>query len=254
MSAPDSRSGAKILGTRVDVLSYASAVDQLLRWTREPVGRVVCAANVHMIMEAHDSREFQDVVNSADMVTSDGVPLVWTLRLLGLADAERVYGPDLMIHLCRAAEASGVPVGFYGGTQLVLHRMVEALRNKFPRLNVAYAHSPPFRELSAEEDLDVIDAVRASGVRLLFVGLGCPKQERWMAAHKTDFGVVQIGVGAAFAFHAGTVKQAPKWLQTRGLEWLFRLAVEPRRLWRRYLIHNPRFVALVATELRRRAR
>lgn len=252
VSVPDSAVGASsrsVLGMRVDAGSYPSTVERIIAWAADRQPHYVCVANVHMVMEAHDSPAFKQIVNGADMVTSDGMPLVFMLRRLGLPQAERVYGPTLTLHVCEAAAAQGVPVGFYGGTPEAIDGLQAELARRFPKLEICYAHSPPFRELTAEEDSRMVDAIVASGARLLFVGLGCPKQERWMAAHKDRLPLVQLGVGAAFAFHAGQVKQAPAWMQARGLEWLFRLAVEPRRLWKRYLYNNPRFLVLAAMQL-----
>jgi N-acetylglucosaminyldiphosphoundecaprenol N-acetyl-beta-D-mannosaminyltransferase len=245
-----------ILGARVDATSYSDATTRVLAWASAGESRYVCVSNVHVTMEAYDSAEFRAVVNGADLVTPDGVPLVWALRWLGLRDATRVYGPTLTLHVLERAAAAGIHVGFYGATPEVLTQMVEACRQKFAGLNVAYAHSPPFRQHTPEEDAAQVREINDSGARLLFVGLGCPKQERWMAAHKAQVNAVMLGVGAAFDFIAGVKPQAPRWMQHAGLEWLFRLATEPRRLWRRYLYHNPRFVLLFATQylsfLRRR--
>jgi len=234
---------------RVDASTYADATNRILDWAAGPAPRMVCVANVHMTMEAHDSPEFQAIVNASDLVTSDGMPLVWMLRRLGLPQAERVYGPTLTLHVCEAAAKSDTPVAFYGGSPEALEGLTQELTTRFPNIDIAYAFSPPFRQLSGQEDQQVTNDINASGARILFVGLGCPKQERWMAAHKDRLPLVQLGVGAAFDFHAGNVKQAPAWLQDRGLEWLFRLVVEPRRLWRRYLYNNPRFLALAAVQL-----
>jgi N-acetylglucosaminyldiphosphoundecaprenol N-acetyl-beta-D-mannosaminyltransferase len=151
--------------------------------------------------------------------------------------------------LCEAAALNNVPVGFYGGSPESLQDMVGNLKSFFPELNIAYTYSPPFRPLTAQEDERISRDIEASGAKILFVGLGCPKQERWMAEHKDRLNVVMLGVGAAFDFHAGRLKRAPRWLQKLGLEWVFRLIMEPRRLWKRYLRHHPRFVALVALQL-----
>ncbi len=237
---------------RVDATSYAAATAQVTEWARSHEPRSVCAANVHMTMVAADHADFRELVNRADLVTPDGMPLVWMLKRLGVPSASRVYGPTLMLHICEAAARDGIPVGFYGDTDEVLADLRDFLRTHSPQLKVAYAYAPPFRTLSPEEDAQVIDTIRASGARILFVGLGCPKQERWMAQHRDRLPLVQLGVGAAFAFHAGHVRQAPAWLQKRGLEWAFRLLVEPRRLWRRYLYNNPRFLFLAALQLLRR--
>ncbi len=234
---------------RVDASNYSEATALIIDWAGQATPRQVCVANVHMTMEAYDSAEFKTIVNSSDMVTSDGMPLVWMLRRLGVPQAERVYGPTLTLHVCEAAAQAGIPVGFYGGSPSAITDLRHELAARFPKLMITYAFSPPFRQLSRQEDEQITEEINASGARILFVGLGCPKQERWMAAHKDRLKLVQLGVGAAFDFHAGKVKQAPAWLQDRGLEWLFRLAVEPRRLWRRYLYNNPRFLALAARQL-----
>lgn len=237
-----------ILGMRVDRTSYQEASELIASWSagREP--RYVCVANVHMTMTSRDDAAFRAVVNNADLVTPDGMPLVWMLRRLGQPDATRVYGPTLMLHVCGMAARESIPVGFYGGTEDQLSGLVHSLTKRYPSLRIAYAHAPPFRALTPEEDAQVVANIRASGARILFVGLGCPKQERWMAAHK-QLPLVQVGVGAAFAFHAGEVRQAPQWMQNRGLEWAFRVVMEPRRLWRRYFFNNPRFVLLAALQL-----
>lgn len=238
-----------ILGMRVDATSYKDAVSRVLDWASARESRYVCVANVHMTMEAYDSLEFQRIVNSADLVTPDGMPLVWMLRKLGVSNQRRVYGPALMDRLCEIASREGVPVGLYGGRRETLDELKARLRAKYPNLNIVYAHSPPFRSLTAAEDERVVEEINASGARILFVGLGCPKQERWMAEHKGRIKAVMLGVGAAFDFHAGRVPQAPPWMQRMGLEWLFRLVMEPRRLWQRYAKHNPRFVVLALMQL-----
>ena len=235
-----------ILGTRTDPTTYADAATRVLAWASTPESRYVCVSNVHVTMEAYDSAEYRAVVNGADLVTPDGMPLVWALRLFGVADATRVYGPTLTVYVLERAAAAGVAVGFYGATSEVLATLLDTCRRRFQGLRVAYAHAPPFRQLTAEEDAAVVGEINASGARILFVGLGCPKQERWMASHKGAVNATMLGVGAAFDFLAGTKPQAPAWMQRAGLEWLFRLGTEPRRLWRRYAYHNPRFVALLA--------
>jgi len=195
-----------------------------------------------MTMETVDSQEFSQVVNQADLVTSDGMPLVWMLKQLGLPESERVYGPELVLRVCEMAEREGLNIGLYGGTEQSLASFKAFLSVQFPKLNVSYSWAPPFRPLTDEEDQKVIREVASSDTNILFVGIGCPKQERWMAAHKSSIQAVQLGVGAAFDFHSGTIRQAPKWMGNAGLEWLFRLSMEPKRLWRRYVVHNPRFI------------
>ena len=235
-----------ILGTRTDSTSYSDATTRVLAWANTRESRYVCVSNVHVTMESYDSTEYRAIVNGADLVTADGMPLVWALRLFGVAGATRVYGPTLTVHVLERAALVGVPVGFYGASPEVVARMLDVCQQRFAELRVAYAHSPPFRQLTAEEDGEVVREINRSGARILFVGLGCPKQERWMASHKDSVNAVMLGVGAAFDFLAGVKPQAPAWMQRVGLEWLFRLATEPRRLWWRYAYHNPRFVALLA--------
>lgn len=235
-----------ILGTRTDASSYSDTAARVLAWANARESRYVCVSNVHVTMESYDSADYRAVVNGADLVTPDGMPLVWALRLFGVPQATRVYGPTLTLHVLEGAAAAGVSVGFYGSSAEVLTRMLEACRRRFPELRVAYSHAPPFRQPTVEEDAAAVDEINRSGTQVLFVGLGCPKQERWMAAHKGRVNSVMLGVGAAFDFLAGVKPQAPAWMQRIGLEWAFRLATEPRRLWRRYAYHNPRFVALLA--------
>ena len=235
-----------ILGTRIDATSYSDATNRVIAWARTPDSHYVCVANVHVTMESYDSADYSAVVNGADLVTPDGMPLVWALRLFGVPGASRVYGPTLTMHVLERAAAEGVAVGFYGASSEVLTRLSDMCRRRYPELRIAYVHAPPFRQLTAVEDAAVVREINASGARVLFVGLGCPKQERWMASHKGSVSAVMIGVGVAFDYIAGMKPQAPKWMQRAGLEWLFRLATEPRRLWRRYAYHNPRFVAMLA--------
>lgn len=238
-----------IFGIGISSTSYDLIVKGLRGWLYSHESRYICIANVHTVMEAYDSPRFAGVVNRADLVTPDGMPLVWMMRLKGVKDQRRVYGPTLMLRLLEAAGRENIPVGFYGGKPEVLELLTERMQARHEGLNIAYCYSPPFRELSPGEDASVVEQINRSGVRILFVGLGCPKQEMWMAAHRGKVDAVMVGVGAAFDFHAGVKPQAPGWLQTLGLEWMFRLLTEPKRLWRRYLYHNPRFLVLAALDL-----
>jgi N-acetylglucosaminyldiphosphoundecaprenol N-acetyl-beta-D-mannosaminyltransferase len=244
----------RILGMRVDATSYAHASHEILRWARQGESRYVCVATVNNVIEAYDDPGYQAVIEAADLVTPDGMPLVWGLRLLGVAGATRVYGPDLTPVVCQLATEQGVPVGFYGGAEDVLGTLTARLERRFPELQVVYRSSPPFRPLTPEEERQTVEGLHRSGARILFVGLGAPKQERWMAGHRGQVDAVMLGVGAAFDFLAGRKRQAPRLVQRLGLEWLFRLAHEPRRLWRRYLYRNPRFIALFAAQLLRERR
>jgi N-acetylglucosaminyldiphosphoundecaprenol N-acetyl-beta-D-mannosaminyltransferase len=238
-----------ILSSRIDPSSYPEAVAQIIHWTKRGESRSVYAANVHMVMEAYDSVKFRKVINTADLVTPDGMPLVWVLRWKGYSQQQRVYGPTLMLKLLAVAADEKIPVGFLGSTKNTLQILTEKMVTKFPGLMVEVKIAPPFRSVSQIEDQELVQQIKASGVKLLFVGLGCPKQENWIAAHHGKIKAVMVGVGAAFDFHAGTVRQAPHWMQKLGLEWLFRLIQEPKRLWKRYSLTNPRFIILIAWEL-----
>jgi N-acetylglucosaminyldiphosphoundecaprenol N-acetyl-beta-D-mannosaminyltransferase len=241
---------AEVVSFPVAALSYNRAVDAVLTDLKAGRAGYVCVANVHMVMEAYDDPAFAAVVKGARFTTSDGMPLVWMLQAQGLKEAERVYGPTLTWELCAAAAREGLPIGLYGGTEQSLDDFREVLAERYPNLEVACAISPPFRPLTAEEDAEYTARLRDSGARLIFVGIGCPRQEKWMAAHTAMLpNAMLFGVGAAFDFHSGRVRQSPPVLQRLGLEWACRLAVEPRRLWRRYVIHNPRFVLLALWQL-----
>lgn len=238
-----------ILSVRVNTTSYAATSELVIGWARSFESRFVCIANVHMLMEVFDSPIYKQVINSADLVTPDGVPLVWLLRMKGQKDQQRVYGPTLMLHLLEAAAREHVPVGFYGSSPQVLESLIKRMQARYERLNVAFSYSPPFRAMNPEEDAESINQINQSGARILFVGLGCPNQEIWMAEHRGKVNPVMLGVGAAFDFLAGLKPQAPAWMQKIGLEWFYRLLSEPRRLWKRYLYHNPRFVVLAIADL-----
>ncbi|UZQ55480.1 WecB/TagA/CpsF family glycosyltransferase [Trichothermofontia sichuanensis B231] len=238
-----------ILGSRVDATNYDAACDLIQRWAEARQSRYVIAANVHVVMTAYWQPAFQQIVNQAALVTPDGMPLVWALRLLGVVDAVRVYGPDLMLAWCDRAARSGVPLYLYGGTPTMLEKLSHQLTGQFPGLAIVGCYAPPFRPLTPAEEAADAARILASGARVVLVGLGCPKQEQWMARQQEQLPLVMIGVGAAFSFHSGEVSQAPRWMMAWGLEWLYRLLVEPRRLWRRYLINNPVFVVLLGWQL-----
>ena len=238
-----------VLGMRVNVTSYARASSTIRDWAEQGASKYVCVATVNNVMESYDSPQFQRVMNEADLVTPDGMPLVWGLRLLGHRGATRVYGPDLTPVVLERAAADGIPVGFYGGSPDVLARLQEIVKDRFPNLQITYAFFPPFRPLTKDEDEEVVAAINRSGARILFIGLNTPKQDYWMAEHKGRIQAVMLGVGAAFDFLAGSKRQAPRWMMQIGMEWFFRLCTEPRRLWKRYLKHNPRFAVLFTLQL-----
>ena len=231
-----------IITTRIAATSYEHASQQVIAWAHDKTPCFVSAANVHVVMEACDNTQFTAALKKADLITPDGVPLVWALKMLGVKNATRVYGPDLTLSVCEAAENESVPIALYGSTPDILADFVSFLNRRYPALNVACSISPPFRRLSDEEDAQYVKQLNDSGARILFVGLGCPKQELWIADHLDKINMVMLAVGVAFDFHAGATLQAPRWIMRLGLEWLFRLMVEPKRLWKRYVRHNPRFV------------
>lgn len=233
-----------VLGMCLDPLNPTEACSQVLAWAAKAESRFICHANVHMTMEAWDASTLQAVFNSSDLTLPDGMPLVWGLKLLGAKQARQVRGGDLMLLVCERAAAAGVPVALYGGRGEYADDLACFLRSTYPDLRLACFIVPPFRPVTEEEDASYVRELNDSGARIVFVGLGCPKQELWMAEHRGKVNAVMIGVGAAFDFFAGRTKQAPVWMQRGGLEWLFRLLSEPRRLWKRYLKHNPRFVLL----------
>ena len=231
-----------VLSLPIDVISYSTAVAQILHWAMYRESRYICAANVHMFMEAQDDPRLAECIQRADLVTADGMPLVWALRAQGFRRATRVYGPDLMLLLCEAAARLQIPVGLFGSTPAVMSDLRHRLVERFPSLRIPYSFSPPQRVAGAPEEGSTLQALAASGAALLFVGLGCPKQELWMASQRGRLDLVMVGVGAAFDFHSGHVRQAPRLLQRFGLEWAFRLSQEPKRLAGRYLRHNPEFL------------
>lgn len=236
------RQTGRVLGIRIDALGWNEAIARLLNWARHNDSRYVTICNAHVVVTASQDGAYRAVIDSSDMATPDGAPVAWMLRRQGFAGQQRINGPDLTWALARACEAEGVSVFFYGSTAETLDKLRQRLLAAFPALRIAGMESPPFRQLSAEEDAQAVERMNASGAGIVFVGLGCPKQERWMAGHRGRVQAVMIGVGAAFDFHAGTVARAPAWMRNNGLEWLHRLASEPRRLWKRYLVTNSLFV------------
>jgi N-acetylglucosaminyldiphosphoundecaprenol N-acetyl-beta-D-mannosaminyltransferase len=227
------------------ISDYGEVVDWMEALIAADGRASVSAAAVNLVMSAREDPETLAAVLDTTLVVPDGQPLVWALRALGHKRATRVYGPDLMLSFCERAAGKGIPMYLYGGrTPAALEQLEARLRERFPGILIAGGYSPPFRELTAEEERRVVDAIDAAGARVVRVGTGQPKQEKWMARMRPLLAApLLVGVGAAFDFHAGLVPQAPAWMQRSGLEWTYRLAREPRRLWRRYARYNPRFVA-----------
>ena len=233
----------KIITMGVDVTKLDKAIERVLYFLKLDRGAYVCVSNVHMCMETFDSPSFREVVNQADLVIPDGKPLSVAQKLLGHKTAAQVRGQDIMNALCAISGKKNINIGFYGGSSEDILESVKAnLLQQYSDIKITYSFSPPFRSLTGEEDIEVIKKINGAKVDVLFVGIGCPKQEMWMAEHKDKLNCVMLGVGAAFDFIAGNKKHAPRWIQKLGLEWFFRLLSEPKRLWKRYLRQNPRFI------------
>ena len=239
-----------ILGVKVSALDMPAALTFMAACTAEGGRTYICCTNTHLLSEAQTNPGLRNALNRAGLVTPDGMPLVWLSRWQGQKQVERVYGPDLLLAACERSLETGWRHYFYGGAPGVAETLVSRLSERFPGLCVAGVSSPPFRPLSAAEDTAEVERINASGADILWVGLGAPKQELWMAAHQGRVAApLMVGVGAAFDFHAGVKRQAPRWMQRSGLEWLFRLLSEPRRLAGRYLVNNSRFAWLVLLQL-----
>lgn len=249
MRLSETRRGARVLGAFIDALTWQEALGRIASWAQARESRYVCVCNVHSVVTASGDPEFRQIVEGADMVTSDGMPVAWALRRLGYPRQQRLDGPNLMWKFCEQAARSGESVYLLGSTDTTLAALDARLREAFPSLSIGGRHAPPFRPISELEDRHIVDAINASGARVVFVALGCPKQERWMAAHRGRVRAVMIGVGAAFDYHAGSINRAPQWMQNSGLEWLHRLASEPRRLWKRYLVTNTLFLLGLVRQL-----
>lgn len=243
------RPGQRVLGTWVDALSWDDALGQLLSWSAVRESRYVCVCNVHSVVTALRDADLRDALDGADLTVADGAPIAWAMRRLGRATQQRISGPDLMWRYLHHAELLGQKVFLYGSTDETLTRLRSAIVRDFPRIDVSGMLAPPFRMASRPEDEAEVATINNSSAQLVFVGLGCPKQEKWMAEHRGEINAVMIGVGAAFDFHAGMKRRAPLWWQHHGLEWLHRLAAEPRRLARRYLVTNTLFLVGFAKQL-----
>lgn len=235
-----------LFGVHISQTCYDEAVDLVMQAARERRPMLVDHMPVHGLMEACQDQLLNEKINRFDIVAPDGQPVRWALNRMYNTDlSDRVYGPELMLRLCRQAEKEGVGVYLYGSRLMVLERLRQNLLRRFPRLRIIGAESPPFRPLTPEEDQAVVDRINQSGAGLVFIGLGCPKQEHFAHDHREQIKGVLLCVGAAFDFHAGCKKMAPAWMQRHGLEWAFRLMTEPGRLWQRYLRTNSLFLAKV---------
>ena len=232
-----------VLGVGISAISLDGAVDEIMRWIDDGERHYVCVTNVHTVMECQHDEELRRIHNASGLTTPDGMPIVWCAKRAGALGVTRVYGPDLMLALSKPLAESRRSVFLYGTMPRTLELLSARLTSQFPGLRIAGSYAPPFRPLTAVEDADVVRRINNSGADVVWVGLGAVKQEYWMAEHRESLqACALIGVGAAFDFHAGVIRQAPLWMQRHGLEWFYRLCREPRRLWRRYLSTNPAFV------------
>ncbi|WP_366918626.1 WecB/TagA/CpsF family glycosyltransferase [Acaryochloris sp. IP29b_bin.148] len=239
----------RVINTTVTALRFNNAMSTILQWAHGRESKAVCVANVHMLMEAYWRPEFAHNLQNADMVTPDGMPLVWMMKLLGYKGQNRVAGMDILQSLCQKASAENIKVFFLGSQQAILDQMRTRLEKDYPNLDIAAMKPLPFRPLTPSEDEAVIQEIHESGAGLVFVSLGCPKQEQWMAEHQGKVQAVMIGLGGAFPVYAGLKKWAPRWVRQAGLEWLYRLVQEPRRLFGRYFQTIPPFLFLASVQV-----
>lgn len=238
-----------IIGSPVTCLPFKEQIETILRWGSDRLSKYVCVANVHMLTEAYWHPELSTVLHNADVVTPDGMPLVWMMRLLGVSEQDRVAGMDILLALGELAPECNIKIFFLGSEAKILEKMREKLEQKFPQLQIAGMEPLPFRPLTAQEDAAIIDKINNSGAGIVLLSLGCPKQEYWMYQHINKIQAVTIGLGGVFPVLAGIQKRAPLWVRELGLEWLYRLIQEPRRLWGRYKTTIPPFIWLAMKQL-----
>jgi N-acetylglucosaminyldiphosphoundecaprenol N-acetyl-beta-D-mannosaminyltransferase len=239
-----------VLGVGVSAVNPASATAEIRRWLDERESHYICVSGVHGVMECQRDPSLKSIHNRAGLVLPDGMPLAWWVRSAGHREADRVCGPEFMPYLLQ--DLRGRRHFFYGASSETLDKLIAWVRRNYPDAIIAGWHSPPFRHLTPEEDTAIVEEINASQAEIVWVGLSTPKQERWMAAHVQRLNAAAlIGVGAAFDMHAGNVKRAPTFLRRTGFEWTYRLVLEPKRLWRRYLANNPAFVLLAAAQIMR---
>ena len=239
----------ELLGSPVTALLFDEQIKKILKWGGARRSKVVCVANVHMLVEAYWHPELSLVLQNASLVTPDGMPLVWMMKLLGASKQNRVAGMDILLALCKLAPEQNVKMFFVGSEVRILEKMRIELEHRFPQLQIAGMESLPFRPSTPEEDAAVIEKIHQSGAGIVLVSLGCPKQEYWMEQHRDKIEAVMIGLGGVFPVVAGIQKRAPMWIRRLGLEWLYRLIQEPRRLWGRYRATIPPFLWLALKQL-----
>lgn len=233
-----------VIGFPVTALPFDTQITTILEWAKGNLSKVVCVANVHMLIEGYRDSAFAAVLRSADLVTPDGMPLVWMMKLMHTIRQDRVAGMDILLALCRTASSHEVSIFFLGSQSLILNKIKAKLDQDFPDLKIAGMEPLPFRPLTETEDTAIVQRLNESGAGIVFVSLGCPKQEIWMAQHKNKVNAVMVGLGGAFPVYAGIHKRAPLLMRSLGFEWLYRLAQEPTRLWHRYSDTIPIFIWL----------
>jgi N-acetylglucosaminyldiphosphoundecaprenol N-acetyl-beta-D-mannosaminyltransferase len=238
-----------VLNTQISAVTFSDALHIIEQWIRQRQKYYINVCTTHTVLECYDSPILRDIINGSGLATPDGMPLVWIGRLHKYS-IERVYGPDLMLALCEVGQDIPYRHFFYGGASGVAELLSNNLRTRYPRLQVAGVYSPPFRALTPDEEREIAMIINASNADIVWVGLGTPKQDYWVARFRPFLEApVLIAVGAAFDFHSGNVKQAPVWMRHSGLEWLFRLLQDPKRLWKRYILGNPRFIYLLLKQV-----
>lgn len=243
---------ANVLGVGVHAINMEQAVQAIDQAVRNRRKGYVCVTGVHGVMEAQSDAEFKKILNNSLLTTPDGMPTVWVGRLQGFRHMDRVYGPDLMLEICRLSEERGYTHYFYGGNEGIAEKLADSLRRRYTKLNIVGMNTPPFRPLNPAEEQDLREQMMRARPDFVWVGLSTPKQERFMANHIGALDcTLMLGVGAAFDVHTGMTKDAPDWMKRAGLQWFHRLLQEPRRLWKRYLVNNPRFVFSIALQLLR---
>lgn len=243
--APAIRTRLSVLGVPIDVITFDAAVEKLIQWGANRESRAVYVCNVHSVITATEDPGFLEVITNADLATADGAPVAWMLRRQGAKEQRRVSGPDLMLKTCERASEAGISIFLYGNTEDTNTRLAESLRKQWPHLDIAGSIAPPFRPLTNNEEEQIVETINKSGAGIVWVSLGCPKQERWISVMKGRLRVPMVGVGAAFDFFSGNKNRAPPWMRRHGLEWLHRLASDPIRLAKRYIITNSIFLAKV---------
>jgi len=233
----------EILGVKINIMQIGNAIKCIENFIEEGGNHYICLCNVDVLVKCQKDKDFFNVVNNADLILPDGMPLVWGAKLSGFKHAKRIDGPSLMLAVCERSCKKKLSHFLYGGKKGQPELLSKKLSERYPGIKVSGCYSPPFRPLDSSEDKYIVEMINNSNADILWVGLGAPKQERWMSDHVGKINVpVMIGVGAAFDFNSGNKKRAPQWMQCIGLEWLFRLMQEPNRLWRRYILGNTYFI------------